>query len=65
MDCWIFMQCRPEVFKTCPAYPEKGMDCWKVTGTKCDKGTLEKKTSLEKIEHCRKCQFYITHAHKY
>lgn len=48
----------------CPAYPDRGEDCWKITGTKCGKGLMEKKTLAEKISHCRTCDFFRLHAHK-
>ncbi len=65
MNCWDFMKCGQTTFQACPAYPDKGLDCWKVTGTKCAKGTIEKATAAEKIVHCRDCNFYKTYAHKY
>ncbi len=43
----------------------EGLDCWKVTGTKCAQGKLVKATAMEKIEHCRTCKFYIAYAHKF
>ena len=45
--------------------PDKGMDCWKVTGTKCNLGLLEKATLHEKIECCRSCDFYKAYANKF
>ena len=65
MNCWDFMKCPEETSAKCPAYPDKGLDCWKVTGTKCSQGKVEKATALEKIGHCRTCNFYITFAHKF
>lgn len=65
MNCWEFMQCDEGTFQMCPAYPDKGLDCWKVTGTKCGKGAMEMATPAEKIGHCRGCDFYKTYAHKY
>ncbi|MBI4685108.1 MAG: hypothetical protein HY755_07895 [Nitrospirae bacterium] len=65
MNCWEYMKCQEETYKHCPAYPEKGLDCWKVTDTKCAKGTVEKLTIEEKIKHCRTCEFYIKHAHRF
>jgi hypothetical protein len=50
---------------TCPSYPKRGLDCWKITGTKCGKGAVEKATANEKIEYCRKCDFYIQYANKF
>ena len=65
MNCWEFKNCSPETYKKCPAYPDKGLDCWKVTGTKCDRGRMETATQNEKIAYCRRCEFYINFAHKY
>ncbi len=65
MNCWEFIKCPEHTHQACPAYPDKGSDCWRVTGTKCAQGRIEKATSIEKIEHCRSCGFYKTYAHKY
>lgn len=65
MDCWDFMRCGDKVYENCPAYPNKGRECWKVTGTKCDHGKLEKSSILEKIAFCRSCGFYTDYAQKY
>ena len=65
MNCWEYMDCLPEIYKNCPAYPDKGLDCWKVTGTRCDHGRMEKASVTEKIEFCRTCGFYNDHAHKF
>ncbi len=64
MKCWEFMKC--EIYEKCPAYPDRGMDCWKVTGTKCEGGKYEKASLEEKILYCRKeCEFYKKYAHKF
>ncbi len=65
MNCWEFKKCAPATYQTCPAHPDKGLDCWKITGTKCDQGKLEMATLAEKVSHCRKCDFYIQYAHKF
>lgn len=65
MNCWEFMQCQESTYRTCPAYPNKGLDCWKVTGTKCAQGTIVKASALEKIGHCHGCKYYQTYAHKF
>ena len=64
-NCWEFKKCPEETYTHCPAYPNKGQDCWKITGTKCEKGTLEKASMAEKITYCRKCDFYVKYAHKF
>ncbi len=65
MNCWEFMKCKPETYQTCPAHPYKGLDCWKVTGTKCKGGMVETKTLEEKVLICHKCDFYKKYAHKF
>lgn len=65
MNCWDFMKCQEATYRACPAHPDKGLDCWKVTGTKCAKGTLQMATALEKIAYCRNCAFYKEYAHKF
>lgn len=65
MNCWELKECSERTYQACPAYPHRGADCWKVTGTKCEKGTIEKTTSLEKIGHCRACNYYSQFANKY
>ena len=64
MNCWEFMKCDKVIFEKCPAYPNHGLDCWKVTGTKCGKGQLEKATIHEKVHYCRQCEFFKEYAHK-
>jgi len=60
-QCWEFLNCPPESKSRCPAYPDKGQDCWKVPGTFCrgkQQGSVE-----EKREFCLfDCKFvnYIT-----
>lgn len=65
MNCWEFRQCPEKTYTSCPAYPNKGLDCWKVTRTKCDSGRIEKVSREEKIEFCRTCDFYIAHANRF
>jgi len=65
MNCWEFKNCAPATYQACPAYPGKGLDCWKITGTKCDQGKMEMATLMEKVNHCRKCDFYVKFAHKF
>jgi len=65
MDCWNFMRCGENTYENCPAYPNKGRECWKVTGTKCDHGKIEKASIAEKIDHCRSCGYYSDYAQKY
>jgi hypothetical protein len=65
MNCWEFRHCPEKTFTSCPAYPNKGLDCWKITGTKCNLGQLEKATLSEKVEYCRTCDFYKAYANKF
>jgi hypothetical protein len=61
-NCWEFLNCQEEVCRTCPAYPDHGHECWKVTGTKCESGKYVKANSEEKILHCRnECNYYRTY----
>lgn len=62
MKCWEFMKCPPKICDECPAYPDRGLDCWKVTGTKCAFGAIEKATLLEKLDYCKRCGYYIEYA---
>ncbi|MBI5142298.1 MAG: hypothetical protein HZA20_08930 [Nitrospirae bacterium] len=59
------MKCDFDTMRKCPAYPQKGLDCWKVTGTRCDKGIMAMATQERKILHCRNCGFYKTYAHRF
>jgi methyl-accepting chemotaxis protein len=64
MNCWEFQKCKEELKNICPAYPDKGKDCWKVTGTMC-KG-IQQGTKEKKIHQCNMCNYYKSgHAHKF
>ncbi len=65
MDCWQYKNCNREVRNNCPAYPDNGKDCWKVTGTDCGQGHYRKATLAEKIAFCRECDYYEEYAHQY
>jgi hypothetical protein len=65
MNCWEFKNCSVETYRTCPAYPDRGLECWKVTGTRCEMGKYVKATSAEKIAYCRSCAFYVQFAKKF
>ncbi len=61
-NCWEFMECPGKVRDTCPAYPDYGRECWKLTGTICRGGKAAMTTYEEKILSCRNdCQFYKTY----
>jgi len=64
MNCWDYQKCKPVNKDNCPAFLQnKGLDCWKVTGTMC-KG-VEQGTKAQKIAFCSACNFYNTYAHKF
>lgn len=65
VNCWEFKSCPDETRDICPAHPDRGLDCWKVTGTKCERGLIEMKTLEEKILHCRTCEYFVKHAHHF
>lgn len=65
MDCWDYKKCAETVRDECPAYPDHGLNCWKVTGTNCGLGQMKMKSLAEKIEYCRGCDFYIEYANKF
>ena len=52
--CWEHVKCGRQ--EQCPAYPNRGFDCWNVAGTWC-RG--EKQGSYEqKVERCRRqCEY--------
>jgi len=58
MNCWEHQNCREEVFKMCPAYPESGSDCYTVAGVKCNRGQIEFSSLDAQIGYCRTCDFY-------
>jgi methyl-accepting chemotaxis protein len=60
--CWEYKKCGKDKDGACPAYPNNGLDCWRVTGTLCD-GT-EQGSFKEKIAKCRECGFYQEYAIK-
>lgn len=61
-NCWEFNNCPEPTRLRCPAYPDNGRECWKVTGTQCAEGRDSKKSLSEKILYCRnECLFYKKH----
>jgi len=66
MNCWEFKKCRPSIRSNCPAYLlKRGLECWKLTGTLCNRGEQEFSTLSAKIEYCHYCDFYREYAEKY
>jgi methyl-accepting chemotaxis protein len=56
MNCWEMKNCPTDRRDNCPAYPDRGPECWKVTGTMC--GGAEQGDMTKKIEKCRECNYY-------
>lgn len=56
MNCWEFKQCGRDKTKDCPAYPNRGKDCWKVAGTMC--GGKPQGSFARKLISCMYCEFY-------
>ena len=64
MNCWEFQKCKQELKDKCPAHPNNGKDCWKVTGTLCN--GIQQGTKEKKIHQCSICNYYKSgHAHKF
>jgi len=64
MECWEYQNCSNQAMKSCPAYPDNGKNCWKVTGTMCEGGRVRLASMEDKIRHCQMCEFYVTHANR-
>jgi hypothetical protein len=64
-NCWEFRRCTPVARALCPAHPDHGRRCWKVTGLRCDGGLVAKRTVEEKLAYCRGCDYYRLHADKF
>ena len=63
MNCWEFKKCgreaggaKAEELGVCPAYPNYGKQCARITGTICD-STVQGPESM-KLFYCVKCDFY-------
>jgi methyl-accepting chemotaxis protein len=56
VPCWEYENCNKK--DECPAFPNRGFDCWGVAGTLC-RG--ERQGSYdEKVNDCRsKCSYYL------
>ncbi len=62
-NCWDVKNCgripggdKVAEFGTCPAYPDKGRDCWAVAGTFC--GGKVQGSLAQKLGNCMDCNFY-------
>jgi len=58
MNCWEVIKCSEKSRKSCPAYPDRGSDCWKITGCMCKGGTMQMTTLTDKLKFCKECVFY-------
>jgi hypothetical protein len=58
VNCWEYKNCSEEVFKTCPAYPDRGSGCWMLAGVKCQGGEIGFSSLDEQIAYCGRCDFY-------
>lgn len=56
VTCWEMKNCPAERRNNCPAYPNKGGQCWSVTSTLC--GGEEQGSYRDKMVSCRKCNVY-------
>ncbi len=56
MNCWEFKNCPSARQENCPAYPSRGIECWRVTGTQC--GGVEQGDMKTKIAKCRECDYF-------
>lgn len=63
MNCWEFKKCGREAggakaveLGVCPAYPNHGNHCARVTGTLCG-GKVQGSFAL-KLKNCMECDFY-------
>jgi len=63
MNCWEFKKCGREAggakekeLGRCPAYPNDGKVCARVTGTLC--GGKVQGTFASKVVNCMACDFY-------
>jgi len=53
--CWQHLKCGRE--RECPAYPDRGFDCWNVEATMC-RGERQGKYG-DKVRYCRDiCEYY-------
>jgi hypothetical protein len=65
VNCWEFTKCgrerggsRAKELGVCPAYPDHGQHCARVTGTMC--GGQVQGCFARKLTNCMKCDFYQT-----
>ena len=57
--CWEIKNCPEDRKLTCPAHPEYGDTCWKVTGTLC--GGEKQGSYAKKMARCLQCEVHKTH----
>jgi len=58
VNCWEYKNCPEEVFSICPAYPNSGSVCYRITGVKCLEGNAECASVDEQVAYCGRCNFY-------
>jgi hypothetical protein len=66
-NCWEVINCSYDVRSKCPAQPDMGRECWKVTGTLCMCSSHEgdKRSLSDKIVVCRnECAYYQSYIKK-
>ncbi|MBJ6724141.1 two-CW domain-containing protein [Geomesophilobacter sediminis] len=63
MNCWEFTRCgreeggaKVEELGTCPAFPDHGTDCYRVSGALC--GEAGRGSFADKLARCAACDFY-------
>ncbi len=56
VTCWEIKNCPIDRRNNCPAYPDKGGQCWTVTSTLC--GGQEQGSYRDKMAACRKCDVH-------
>lgn len=63
MNCWEYKKCgreaggaREKEMGLCPAFPDHGTQCARVSGTYCD-GEVQGSFAL-KLANCMKCDYY-------
>jgi hypothetical protein len=55
IPCWEYTKCKEK--EKCPAYPSRGLDCWRVSGPLCDGDAHG--SYVEKVQDCRiMCAYY-------
>ncbi|MCL6472466.1 MAG: hypothetical protein K6T91_06590 [Firmicutes bacterium] len=56
VNCWEYKNCGRNKDGGCPAYPKRGMECWRISGTMC--GGVVQGTFAQKLASCMECDYY-------